>query len=69
MSQQLLFLNTKSLSHTLAVYVPDDWDYWTMNGKRVNFGIKKVYSPEHPDFTGISIVLWVFNLYYVWRKR
>jgi len=69
MSQPLIFLNTKSFSHTLAVYVPDNWDYWTMNGKRVNFGIKKVNNPEYPNFTGISIIFWIFNLYCVWRKK
>ena len=68
MSQQLLFLNTKSLSHTLSVYVPDKWDYWEIDGKRVNFNIKKINNPKHLDFTGFSIILWVFNLYYVWRK-
>lgn len=69
MSQQLLFLNTKSLSHTLALNVPDKWDYWEIDGKRVNFHIKKINNPEHPDFTGFCIILWVFNLYYVWRKQ
>jgi hypothetical protein len=68
MSQQLLFLNTKSLSHTLSVYVPDMWDYWEIDGKRVNFNIKKINNPEYPNFVGYSIILWVFNLYYVWRK-
>ena len=68
MSQQLLFLNTKSLSHTLSVYVPDKWDYWEIDGKRVNFNIKKINNPEYPNFVGYSIILWVFNLYYVWRK-
>ena len=68
MSQQLLFLNTKSFSHTLAVYVPDKWDYWTIDEKRVNFNIKKINNPKHPDFTGFSIILWVFNFYYVWKK-
>ena len=69
MSQPLIFLNTKSFSHTLAVYVPDNWDYWTMNGKRVNFGINKINNPEYPNFTGISIVFWIFKLYCVWRKK
>jgi len=68
MSRQLLFLNTKSVSHSFAVYVPDDWDYWTINGKRVNFNIKKINNPEHPDFVGFNIIIWVFNFYYVWRK-
>jgi len=69
MSQQILYLNTKSLSHTLAVYVPDKWDYWTINGKRVNFNIKKINNPEYQNFTGYSIILWIFNLYYVWEKE
>jgi hypothetical protein len=69
MSQQLLFLNTKSFSHTLALNVPDKWDYWEIDGKRVNFHIRKINNPKHPDFTGFCVILWVFNLYFVWRKQ
>jgi hypothetical protein len=69
MSQQLFFLNTKSFSHSLSLHVPDKWDYWTMNGKRVNFNIKKINNPEYQNFTGFSIILWVFNLYYVWKLK
>ena len=67
MSRQILFLNTKSLSHVLAIYVPDKWDYWEMDGKRVNFNIKKLNDPKDKNFTGFRIVLWVFNLYYAWK--
>ena len=67
MSRQILLLNTKSLSHVLAIYVPDKWDYWETNGKRVNFKIRKINNPDHPNFTGFGIILWVFNLYYAWK--
>jgi hypothetical protein len=67
MSRQILFLNTKSLSHILAIHVPDKWDYWEGNGKRVNFNIQKINNPKDKNFTGFQIILWVFNLYYIWK--
>ena len=38
-----------------------------MDGKRVNFNIKKLNDPKDKNFTGFRIVLWVFNLYYAWK--
>ena len=67
MFRQILLLNTKSLSHVLAIYVPDKWDYWQMDGKRVNFNIRKINNPDYPKFAGFRIILWVFNLYYAWK--
>ena len=38
-----------------------------MNGKRVNFNIRKINNPDYPKFAGFRIILWVFNLYYAWK--
>lgn len=68
MSRQILQLSNKASTYHLALHVPDKWDYWTSDGKRVNFRIRKLNNPEYPDYTGFTIILWVFNLYCVWRK-
>lgn len=68
MSQQLFFLNTKSFSHCFSVHVPDKWDYWEVDGKRVNFKISRINNPKYPEYSGFSIILlWVFCLY-VWEN-
>lgn len=66
MSRQLFFLHTKSVSHCFALYVTTNWDYWTLNGKRVNFNIKKI---SRSEYVGYSIIIWIFNFHYVWRKN
>jgi hypothetical protein len=67
MSQEILHF--QKLPHfDFGVRVPDDWDYWTIDGKRVNFKIKRISKPEYPDYTGVSIILWIFSIYFIWRK-
>jgi hypothetical protein len=51
-----------------SVRVPTDWDYWTYDGERVNFRIKKLENPDHPNHTGFYIILWIFSIALIWMK-
>lgn len=56
-------------STAVVLSVPTDLDYWTRDGKRVNFRAKRMSSPRAPGWTGFNVIVWIFNLYIAWRKR
>jgi hypothetical protein len=66
MSKQILYIETPI---TVGMYVPDKLDYWTSNGKRVNFRVARVNNPEYPQYTGIHIIIWILSIYMAWKKR
>lgn len=55
-------------STAVVLSVPTDLDYWTRDGKRVNFRVGRINNPRVPDWTGFSVLIWIFNLYIAWRK-
>lgn len=56
-------------STAVVLSVPTDLDYWTRDGKRVNLRLARINNPRVPDWTGFSVLIWIFNLYIAWRKR
>ncbi len=62
-----------SLYHNPNFYIAyrttENWDYWTDNGKRVNFRISRTDYPALPDFTGVYVIIWVLCIGIFWRKK
>jgi len=66
MSKKLLNINTHRC--VMAIHAPDDWTYWTINGKRVNLRLAKINNSNYPEFTGFILIIGVFSVYFIWRK-
>lgn len=49
--------------------VPSDLDYWTCDGKRINFRAKRLNNFRLPGWTGFNVIIWIFNLHVAWKKR
>ena len=56
-------------SNAFVLSVPDNLDYWTRDGKRVNFRAKRMSNSTAPEWTGFNFIVWIFNLYIAWKKR
>ena len=56
-------------STAVVLSVPTNLDYWTRDGKRVNLRVARLFRSRVSDWTGFSVIVWIFNLYIAWRKR
>jgi|LakMenE01Jun11ns_1017448.scaffolds.fasta_scaffold9923736_2 hypothetical protein len=50
---------------SLMVNVPDNWDYWTINGVRVNLHARRI---SHKGWDGFCVIVWIFSLYAAWPR-
>jgi len=51
-----------------SVRVPNEWDYFTNNGKRVNLFLSKVPNNNNHGFTGFYLIVWIFCITFAWRE-
>lgn len=67
MSKNLLHYYSDSGNFGVSLDVPSDLDYWTINGNRVNFYCGKLQNPKHLEYSGFSLVLWIFSFKIAWK--